>query len=368
MGAGDVGAFDRVAKQGASALPALVDAIAKRQGGYGAAAALAWLELDDRVATLASLMRHASDAVQSAAVRALGIVPDRDALAPLVAALDDDSQPLIAVRSVGDLGIADGIEPIRRTLRRRLGHDPADSAARAEAVKLAIDDACSGGLIELAVGAEALAKLGDFSLCEATVELATFDPGLDIGFDDAGMVRLYATRALDVMVGPGIVAALDAASRDSDREVVAAATRAMLHLGRTRAAARWLELAGRSDYLAATARECRERLVDKPMVPADDAATWWMEHAAKLAPDTCYLFGEPATPAALVERARKNGSSGDRIELAQMTGCAFLAPELEDPPACVIAALDAWWASNAGRFPPGQLHRWGRTYAPDAVR
>jgi len=55
-----------------------------------------------------------------------------------------------------------------------------------------------------------------------------------------------------------------------------------------------------------------------------------------------------------------------RAELRQMLGLPFLESTLSLAPASEIAMLDAWWHDHAGEFPFGKLHRWGRTYEPDA--
>ena len=31
------------------------------------------------------------------------------------------------------------------------------------------------------------------------------------------------------------------------------------------------------------------------------------------------------------------------------------------------AAMRSWWKVNSSKFPAGKLHRWGRTFEPNAV-
>jgi len=57
------------------------------------------------------------------------------------------------------------------------------------------------------------------------------------------------------------------------------------------------------------------------------------------------------------------GTGGD---VRQMLGLPFLESILSPAPTAEITALDTWWHEHAGEYPFGKLHRWGRTYEPDA--
>lgn len=361
-------AFDELTLIGDRAVAALVAGL---QGGTGHAvltAALGALEVPDRVATLAPLAAHADRGVRDAAVLALGRSGDPRAAAVLGDVLARGDQLFAALAALGLLGAPEGRAIVRATVEQRCG-DATDPAVRAGLTARALDDLDPSDLYAIATGAEALSRLGDDALVGAAIELAQFDPGVDGGFYEGGAVRLLAVSALDVAASPGVAQALHAAAADHDAEVAAAALRATLHLGRTAAAPIWLSaLRSERSAVAYAAEYCFEQLTgEKPPASAGDAIAWWARLERRFDPDVCYRLGEPATPGALVPAAIGGDSAAARVELAHAGALAFPHPELGDTTPRERAAIEAWWQASASRFPPGKLHRWGRSYEPAAL-
>jgi hypothetical protein len=366
IGGRDHAAFDELVATGESALPKLIEVLERGPGSAIVGAALARLEVADRVAMLGALARHSNRRVRDAAIRGLALTSDPRAVPIIAEVLDSGDHLFTAISALGDLGAPDGAAIVRRALTARVG-DPTDLRVLEELSTRAVADGDPSDLFAIAYAAEALAKLADFALISVAIELSRFVP--HDGLSEAGQVRLHAIRALDVGIGHEVAAALDAACADPDHEVAEAALRATLHLGRPRWVERWLSvLAGGDEQRAYTAQYCLEQLTGEAVPESwHHAATWWRAISHRFEPATCYRLGRPATPGVLVALAGGRDNAVARMELAQMTGCQFLATELAEAPPSVIAKLDAWWRANSSRFPPGKLHRWGRTYEPDAV-
>jgi hypothetical protein len=232
-----------------------------------------------------------------------------------------------------------------------------------------MDEGDPSDLFVVAAGAEALAKLGDGALVGAAIELARFAPSEDTGFHDGAQVRLQAVRALDVGVARGVAPALHAAVADGNREVAVAALRATLHLGRAGAVPTWLSALARADeQVAAEAEYCLAQLTgEAPPSSAKEAMAWWGRLDSRFDAGICYRLGQPATPGVLLSGASGRDSALARAELRHAGACVFVHVELSDTTPRERAAIHAWWAANGARFTPGALHRWGRTFEPDAV-
>jgi HEAT repeat protein len=361
-------AFDELALLGDRAVPALVAGLQAGRAHAVLAAALGALEVPDRIATLAPLAAHGDRNVRDAAVLALGRSGDPRAVEVLGDVLSRGDHLLAGLAALGLLGAPASRAIIRATVERRCG-DASDRAVLAEVSARAVEDLDPSDLFAIATGAEALSRLGDDALVGAAIELARFAPSVDSGFYEGGAVRLLAVRALDAAAAPGVARALHAAAADDDAEVAAAALRATLHLGRTAAAPIWLSaLRSERNAVAYAAEYCFAQLTgEKPPASASDAIAWWARLEGRFDPGVCYRLGQPATPGALVPAAIGGDSAEARIELGHAGALAFLHPELGDTTPRERAQIDAWWSANASRFPPGKLHRWGRTYEPGAV-
>ena len=363
-GPGAADALHAILGMGQAAVPRLVTLISAGRSRYLAGYLLSFVDVPDAVAMLEPLLGAPDRSVRSAAIQALGRSGDARALQLIVDHAGADEQ--LAISALGDLGVAEGREPIVHIVRRRLGETWSAAAVRELAAR-AEDRFDLTDLFIIARAAESLAKLGDFSLVDAACELTRVIPQNE-ELVEALSVRLAAIDALDVSVGQGVAVALAARLEDPSSEVAEAAARAELHLGRMRVVARWLRVFERPDgTLAPVARRLLHELVGRnPPVEAEEARAWWSKRAARYDANVCYRFGIPAAPARLVLDARKPDGAIARGELRQMIGLPFLEATLSPPPPVEIARLDAWWQVHAGDFPPGKLHRWGRTYAPDA--
>jgi len=347
---------------GARAIPELVERIVAHRGGYDAAALLPALIADDPINMLASLLVHPDVAVRDAAVCSLATTGDPRAIPYIVE--DGKRNAQLAIRALGDLGVADGASAVRELAFGELG-DTSDPAVIAKIRAHADESGDIFPLLTVCATAASLAKLADFSMCSTARALATFD---NKQIPEASLVRIAAVAALDVMVGPGIAPVLEQCCRDRDGEVAEDAMRAELHLGRIRAVDHWLEIFERDDGRVNPAAHfaVKELTGSRPPEGAEEARAWWAKRVKRYDPNVCYRFGIPAQPSRLVRQARQPGSKVVRQELQQILGLPFLEASLWQPPTAEIAALDAWWHEHAGDFPFGKLHRWGRTYEPDA--
>ena len=359
-------AVEALIARGTDALPALCSAIEEGRAFTTARTLLGWLDVTDRVEMLISLATDPRQSVRSAAIDQLGRTGDLRAVDAIMQAAAGDTYPADCIRALGDFGSPVARAPLRSIITRSLG-DVARPERLSELCEIATREGDPSELNLAAWGGHALAKLGDFSLTEVAATLARLRPSGDLA-TEAVLIRLRAIAALDVSVGPGIAAVLADCVSDPDGEVADAAVRAQLHLGRIRAADQWLNMFDPEDGdLVPSARRALSELTGRqPPKDANEARAWWTKRSKRYDPDVCYRFGVPASPVRLVVDAHRPDSAIARIELQQMLGLPFLESTLSPPPAAELAALDAWWHEHAGDFPFGKLHRWGRTYEPDA--
>ncbi len=355
-----VAAIDEIAKRGAPAVPDLMGFIERGRGSFIATALLSLLDVPDRVALLAPFATHKEHAIRTAAMGALAMTADARAVPVLAEA--GRRGDLVAIRTLGDLGVADGLDPLRLLVEQHVG-DLGRPSALADLMKRAVEDSDPGDVFIAVEAAESLAKLGDFAGLRFACELAELSAD---AFVDADSFRLSAIHALDVMVGPDIAGVLDRRSDDANPEIAEAAMTATMHLGRIRAVERWLAIAAKADSREGAARFCIDELLgDNAPTKPTLFASWWTRKQPKLDPAICYRRGVPATPRTLVVAVRDPDGVIVRRELRQMTGLPFITPSLDPPARAELAAIDAWWAAHS-TITPGKLHRWGRTYEPDA--
>jgi hypothetical protein len=315
---------------------------------------------------LDDLTRHPSSNVRRAAIRVLGRTGDVRALSILEHAYERTTVDDV-LEALGDLGAAAGAAIVHTILAKEVGDLTAPhtlEVIRARALE-DLDTSCPRKVV---LGAEALAKLGDFSLVNLMRGLARFMVDEEETIC-AFMVRIAAIRALDVSVGAGIATTLEQCYDDpGEDDVVWWALDAMLHLGRVAAVDRWIELLP-SDRPGVQygAMSCIDRLIgERPPHVRAEAESWWNKRRPRFDPAICYCAGKPATPGSLVRIARGRHAKKTRAHLRQMAGLAFITPLLVPPAVPETEAIDAWWSTHTTAFPPGKLHRWGRSYDPSA--
>jgi HEAT repeat protein len=358
-------ALTQLIADGAASIPVLVAAIERGRKAYAATAILGWLHVADRVSLLAPLLDSAHDGVRRAAIIALGRSGDPralDMLSPLFVRLPD-LLPVI-VDAIGELGVATGVDLIDEVITDRVG-DPADPEALAALCARASEEHDLGPLSVVSAGAEAIARLGDMRWVSAVLLLSQYADSSEPW--QSGLLRADAVRALDVSVGPGVSSALLRCLSDPDEEVVGPAIVAVGHLSRVVPIDHLAGIAATRDddigYLAARALE--DFVGEIPPIAAE-TRSWWERNADRFERDRCYVRGELASPRPLVQAIDRSRDRHSRQELRHMAGLSFVVSELTPPPEPELVAIDTWWSAHEYRFTAGSLHRWGRSYPPDA--
>jgi hypothetical protein len=123
------------------------------------------------------------------------------------------------------------------------------------------------------------------------------------------------------------------------------------------------------------ARWCLERWAGVSLPRTSDhralvaeARRWWRSASHNFVEGVVYHGGEPVDLAKLVHQLSEDPYDM-QLDLKVRTGATPVLELLmgEPVPSSERAAIDVWWKENAARCPVRKLHRWGRTFAPDAV-
>jgi hypothetical protein len=369
-------AIDELALRGERALPGLVEALATGVAVPLWTAVLIALRTPGKATALARYLDHPNRTVRAAVIRALGRSGDVDAVVPLVTLLRAGASVRIVANALGDLGDARALTPLRAAAAALVGW-PVDPARLSALLKRAAAEGSSSRLRDVLGIAESLAKLGDMSLAPAAIELVGFapdSPALDQGAD----VRRLAARALTVLVAPGVSDALHHACRDVASEVWIEALWATVLLGRIVEVQRWLAMLADStldevrrwNLLACLHETCGDAPEGEDQLPAAfEIDRWWARVAPRFESGICYRAGQPTTPGRLVTEMIDGSVGLARHELRAMSGLPCIQEMLGEVPITSVerAAVSSWWASRHQELPAGKLHRWGRTYEPNAV-
>jgi len=364
-GDGDATLLDRCVALGEAAIPAVVEILQQEQAVPPLTALLMALPLKDPIAAFTPLAASNHVGVARAGLAALGNSGDERALPILRDALGP--WRIAAVSALGELGSPLGIPLLQREAATMLPPGTGLRDARWGAARELLD-------IELfAEITIAQAKLGDHGAKDLAIQLATL---IDVDDPDADAdVRLTWVRTLAYLMGPGVAAAVRQATTDPDAEVAKEAMLQALYLGRAQDASAWIAAIVEDRETAPRALWCLEAWAGEhptgepgELVSGDDLLRWWERAERRFAPDVCYRLGRPAEIGELIPLL-----PGDpmrlRRELRVRTGTRAIL-ELREGDAVSPgeqAAVEAWWQVNTPRFPPGKLHRWGRSYEPSAV-
>lgn len=359
-------AFDQLTGEGERAVPAIVDAAASRRAWLIGAEILGSLKVPHRARAIRPVLKDARREARTAALIALGRSGDREAADLLVEAFLGGMHRRTALTELGNLGVPSVVAPVREEIVRSVG-DPMDPRVREALYRRAEQDRDPLDLLLLTDAACAFAKLGDLSLVGLAIELSQYRPDESLEFFEAAQVRCDAIAALDVSTGHGVADALIAACADSISSVADAALTATLRVGRLREADSWLVLGNGPESRNHMVRWCLQQFTgDVPPKDWEDMAAWWSKIRSRFDRDICIRHGQAASPALHIERLDGQDGRFAREELQHDTGITFVhiysipSPEEREQ-------IDRWWAANSSRFTPGKLHRWGRTFEPEAV-
>jgi len=183
------------------------------------------------------------------------------------------------------------------------------------------------------------------------------------------------TNAWMYTVAPGVARALRDAALDPDTDTAQAALLGTLYLGRPDEVETWLAIVSSGTATARLAAWCLECWSGEP-VPHAGGGTyewprvrrWWAETSRRFGDRVCYRSGAPVEIARLVEELAQDPLTL-RADLNVRTGARPVQRLLTGNPVSIgeQAAMRSWWKVNSSKFPAGKLHRWGRTFEPNAV-
>lgn len=349
-------AVARLSEQGASVVPAVVEAMRTSTPFEGANLQKVLLNVEDRaiVPLMLEVLSDGNLLVRVTAFMALGALKDKRALKPLLEQLRERGNSASArgwaADALGELGDRRAVAPLLKAGREILdGENLEDEAS-----------------VLIAVVA-ALAKLGNQELAAAAIALA------ERGDETA---RTYAVGILKYLAGPGLFRALETNLRDDDGEKRWKAAEALAYLGVKEAIAALVKRVGDKDQSVSAL--VVNRLRDLTGEEFDDeltarqASAWWRKHQASFKSGVTYRLGKPLRVAALVELLKGEPHWRDQIidELLLITGedfgvagKHFARDEKEFYP-----LVSRWWARRKpGSFKPGRLYKYGHEQDTRAV-
>lgn len=319
---------------------------------------------------LATFARDPDYKVAPAAIDAIGFSRNAEAAGVLGGLLASPTPYRDrVVRALGELGDPRGRELLTAEAARLIA-DPHDPAALDAATAQARDEGDPSKLrLYIATGV-ALAKLGDHVLARPIGALSAYDRTAQEDME-SNVVRLDATHALRVLVGPGVFARLVDALADPSQEVQESALRTMLLLGAKQSVVAWLDVERDVATLAPLAHALIHELVgDWPggvelTYDVDAAArrAWWTAQESKFLTGTCYRLGRRAWPPALFPQLDA-GPPSVVEDLRVITGVDFalhVDPQLvlDGASDAVLRTARAWWAASGQRFDHGGLYKYG---------
>lgn len=220
------------------------------------------------------------------------------------------------------------------------------------------------GLSALSLGAVADVRLGNLRSLPRLYSVALLGIGQDA--EASALARELTLIALRSAAAPGLVSLFEAVVRKGGEAAELAVT-AWAGLGRPEDVPRLLRFQKRAALAGRVHTGIRAMIGDEPPLPIERA--WWAGNwAERLTPGVCHLRGLAATPGPHVEATRAGGDDA-RDRLRELTGLPWLQTGL--PPRFLTpresSLLDEFWPARAADFPPGKLHRWGRSHDPSVV-
>jgi hypothetical protein len=180
------------------------------------------------------------------------------------------------------------------------------------------------------------------------------------------------------MVAPGVSDALHHACRDVASEVWIEALWATVLLGRVAEIRHWLAMIAdptldhvrRWNLLACLHETCGDAPGGEDQLPTTfEIDRWWADVAPRFDSGACYRAGQPTTPGLLVLEMIGGNVGTARHEFRAMSGLPSVQEMLGEVPMTPVerAAVSSWWVKRRHELPAGKLHRWGRSYEPNAV-
>ncbi len=363
----ELAGYEAVLASGPAALPAILKTLGARRAVPAMTALLSMIELPDPVETLGPLVTRMDGSVGAAALAMLARLRDPRVLPLIVERFPRRN----AYQALGDHGDPKQVGVLRKVAMPIVGKTGEKLPKGIAWLKCFEDEI---GDLDLAlIVAVAMAKLGDQSLAPLVCQLAT---SVDHDDPDAGAdLRSSAAIALSYFAAPGVAAAVRQTLRDPKAEVVEEGLRTSLYIGRVKEAESFMEVIRANGeqagiaiwYLEAWAGSRPGARRDKRVSEAE-LDKWWAGAKAKFSADVCYRSGKPIDLGNLSAKLAEDPLHV-RDQLRIHTGAACFREDLGGDPVTKLekSEVSAWWKEHAGEFPPGKLHRWGRTFEPGAV-
>jgi HEAT repeat protein len=324
---------------------------------------------------LEPLARDPDYRVAPAAIAAIGFSRSSDAFRVLAELLGGATPHRDrVVRALGELGDPRGRELLTAEAVKLVA-DPQDAAALAAVTLQAREDEDPSSLRSYIAIGVALAKLGDHALAYPIGALSGHDRAEEQD-PESYIVRLEATHALRILVGPQVYGHLVAALDDPSQEVQESAMRTMLLLGAKQSVGAWIDLERAHNPLAALAHAMAHELVGEwpagnelvEQVDDDQLSSWWTERESKFLAGTSYRFGRRAWPPDLFPHLDNLSVVDDLRIISGVDFGLHVDPQLvlDAAPDAVARTAKAWWEAHGRRFDHGCLYKYG--HRQDLVR
>jgi hypothetical protein len=215
----------------------------------------------------------------------------------------------------------------------------------------------------------ALAKLGVQNTSALMLGLIEYSRRKGPG---AAPLRRSATEALQSIVGPGTLRALEDALLGKDTELAERALEGLLYLGAKEAVPAIIPLVGNRPgyYLADIAVTRLHQLTGDWPLSKHEAAdltpqavgAWWKEREGNFQSGVCYRLGKPLSLETLI------GLLDDRVERDYVGAELYVItgehlgydddlPDDEQPE--VVDNANRWWRAEGHRFATGALYKYG---------
>jgi HEAT repeat protein len=359
----------RLAALGMQAAPAVIAAIRER-GKYpvwNLRKTLLQIRDPDIVPVFIELIEDQNSNLALTAFEALGRLKDTRAFKPLIDCLLDttkgETRRSLAAGALGDLGDLQAIEKLLNVAREILRQPDIAPAIRESSVPegAEIDESSLQLVLSIAI---ALAKLGNHELASTVTALAKYRS--EDAYSDDEVIRTQATKALQYVVGAGVVPTLQGALKDDYDEVRLGGIDAIFYLGIKEGINELIQRAG--DENSSVSNNAIVRLHDLTGQSLDRNSSvtqleeWWRSNERAYSAGICYRLGKPIWLPDVIAllgtpRLREQVIRELKIITGEDFGYNPYAPP--DDQNDIFERAKAWWEVEGGSFEAGGLYKYG---------
>jgi HEAT repeat protein len=348
---------------GMPAVPAVIDAIrADSEATWKLSKILLQIHHPDLVPVLIELLQEEDTNLVMTACQALGQSKDDRALQPLLDALSSWRQSM-AIEVLGELGNPQAVERLLRIAEEILSQ-PHVSQAIDGKLDTDEEDFDESPLRLLPTVIIALAKLGNYKIASVAIPLTRYHSE-DV-YSDAEIIRTNAVKALQYVVVPGMLPALQAALHDDYNEVRMQAVDAVFYLGTKQAISELIACV--QDKSSIVVNNVLVRLHDLTKTWFEDDAQveqlqdWWKQHQNQYESGICYRLGKPLhlqDVIALLEDANQRKSVIQELKIITGMDFTFNPSVVTQGQDELIKRAQQWWEEEGHRFENGCLYKYG---------